>query len=125
MTDDSNPVNWFEIATREIDRAARFYETVFETKLKQTSAGDKRYAWFPGSDRNPGSTGALVRADDYRPSHDGALVYLHVDDIDATLARVPEAGGRILSPRRNVGEHGVIAHVEDTEGNRIGIHARR
>lgn len=31
----SNPVGWFEIDVQDMDRARKFYETVFEAKLEQ------------------------------------------------------------------------------------------
>jgi hypothetical protein len=68
-----------------------------------------------------------VSADLYvggKPSHDGPTIYLtSMGDIDGMLARVAEAGGKVLEPPQDMGEMiGVLAFVEDTEGNRIGIH---
>jgi len=57
------------------------------------------------------------------PSHDGARVFLGSNgDIDAMLARVPEAGGTVIKPKEFMGEMvGWVAWVEDSEGNLIGI----
>lgn len=53
----------------------------------------------------------------------GTTIYFGAnEDIDGMLARVEEAGGRILEPKSFMGEMvGWIAFVVDTEGNRIGI----
>ena len=43
-------------------------------------------------------------------------------DIDGMLARVTEAGGKVLQGKQLMGETiGWLAYVEDTEGNHIGI----
>jgi predicted enzyme related to lactoylglutathione lyase len=59
------------------------------------------------------------------PSSQGALVYLNAKpSLDAVLARVEAAGGRITTPKVQLpGDMGVFAHVTDTEGNRLGLHA--
>jgi predicted enzyme related to lactoylglutathione lyase len=58
-----------------------------------------------------------------KPSHDGATVYLNSNgDIAGMVARVVEAGGKVLQEPQNMGEMvGWIAFFEDTEGNRVGI----
>ena len=40
--------------------------------------------------------------------------------MDNVLARVEEAGGKVLVPKMNIGENGNIAYIMDTEGNNIG-----
>ena len=31
-------------------------------------------------------------------------------------------GGKTLLPRMSIGQHGFVAHFEDTEGNRVALH---
>lgn len=78
--------------------------------------------WFPMEMGAAGAAGTLIQGEGYKPSHDGSLVYLHVDAIDPTLEAINTAGGKTLVPRTSIGEHGFIAHFEDTEGNRVAIH---
>ncbi len=60
------------------------------------------------------------------PSAVGTMVYLNAEpSLDAVLARVERAGGRIATPKVQLpGDMGVFAHVTDSEGNRVGLHAR-
>ena len=61
------------------------------------------------------------------PSADaGTLVYLNAGrSLDAVLARVAKAGGRITTPKVQLpGDMGCFAHIADTEGNRVGLHAQ-
>ena len=43
--------------------------------------------------------------------------------MDNILARVEAAGGQVAMPKMSIGEHGSIAFIIDTEGNKIGIHS--
>jgi predicted enzyme related to lactoylglutathione lyase len=53
------------------------------------------------------------------------MVYFSVADIDATLKRVHQSGGRILNPKMSIGEYGFVGHFEDCEGNRVALHSGR
>ena len=103
-------------------RAKTFYETILALEVTETEMGPNRMGWFPMEMGAMGSAGTLICGDGYKPSHDGLLVYIHVDSIDPTLETVNGSGGRTLMPRTSIGEHGFIAHIEDTEGNRVALH---
>ena len=59
------------------------------------------------------------------PSETGSLVYLNAEpSLDAVLARVAAAGGQVTLPRTALPPGmGFFAHVRDSEGNRVGLHA--
>ena len=59
------------------------------------------------------------------PAAAGTLVYLDAaPTLDAALARLERAGGRLLTPKVTLPDGmGVFAHVQDSEGNRVGLHA--
>jgi hypothetical protein len=118
-----NPVNWFEIPVRDMQRAQAFYERVLQITLTVQDMGTFRMAFFPGHPDAFGAAGTLMQSEDYTPSHLGSMVYFAVPDIDATLARVQANGGRVLNPRMSVGEYGFVAHFEDSEGNRVALHS--
>ncbi len=118
-----NPVNWFEIPVQNLFRARKFYEAVFDVELSPAEMGPTKMALFPMKQGGAGAAGALVKADGYVPSHAGTLVYLHVDDIEDSLLRVKANEGKVLLPKTGIGEYGFIAHFEDTEGNRVALHA--
>lgn len=48
-------------------------------------------------------------------------MYVSVDDIDATLARIAEGGGERLTEKAPVPGFGWMAKFRDTEGNTIGL----
>ena len=121
-----NRVLWFEIYVTDLDRAQKFYEAAFDISLNRQEMMGVDMAWFPMGETegelDPGAPGTLIKMDEISPSKDGSVVYLHVADIDATLAKIEAAGGKMLVPKTNIGKHGSIAHFEDTEGNRVALH---
>lgn len=121
----SSPIDWFEIPVRDIDRAQKFYEALLAAPLRRDTIGDKTLAVF-GRAEGGGAGGCLLAgADVPAPSADGTLIYLNADpSLDAVLARVGAAGGRIVTPKVQLpGDMGCFAHVADSEGNRVGLHA--
>lgn len=119
----NKPINWFEIPALEIARAKAFYESVFGISMQETTMGPMQLAVFP-YDRATATGGCLQQGPDCQPSRDGAVLYLNAgDSLDAVLARVEPAGGRILLARTELPPGmGAFAHIADTEGNRVGVH---
>ncbi len=128
MEQKNNMVGWFEIPVIDMDRAIKFYETVFDCKLQREKMGSIDMAWFPWIDEGLGSGGSLVNAQDfYKPSDNGVLIYFtaHSGDLSNELSRVETAGGKICQKRTLIKEDiGYMALITDTEGNRIALHSR-
>jgi len=122
MPINPNPVVWFEIPASDIDRAKTFYESAFDAELSLNEMGPNKMACFPMAMGGPGAGGTLIQGEGYTPSHSGSVVYLGVQKIDEALAKIGEARGTTLMPRISIGEHGHIAHFEDSEGNRVALH---
>ena len=120
---ETNAVIWFEIPVKDLDRAKSFYEHILGVQLTLNEMGPMQMAWFPMVPNAPGTVGSLMKAEGYKPSTSGTLVYLAVADIEATLVKIQEKGGKVLLPKTSIGQYGVIAHFRDSEGNRVGLHA--
>ncbi|WP_244580092.1 VOC family protein [Cohaesibacter gelatinilyticus] len=83
-----------------------------------------RWPSFPVQMAKPvPASGALAKGDAYTPSHAGCIIYFDVEDIDETLAQAKNAGAAILYPKKDIGEGGWVAEIEDSEGNRIALNA--
>ena len=119
-----NAIHWFEIPVLDIDRAQVFYETLLATPMRREAMGPKTLALFGGADSSVGGC-LLAGANVPAPGTGGTLVYLNAEpSLDAVLARVQAAGGRIATPKQRLpGDMGCFAHITDTEGNRVGLHA--
>lgn len=124
-----NVVGWFEIPVKDMERAVRFYESVFGLRLTRHKLGPLDMAWFPWVESGHGSSGALVFLEEaYKPSRDGVLVYFTAfsGDVAVELGRVEDAGGRVLEEKKLISEDvGYMGLILDSEGNRIAIHSRK
>ncbi len=118
-----NPVGWFEVYVKDMDRARRFYETVFQVTLERLPAEDIEMYAFPMKQGAPGSAGALVRQEGVEPGGNSVMIYFMCDDCAETGSRVPDAGGRIHREKMSIGQYGFIVLAYDSEGNMIGLHS--
>lgn len=115
---------WFEIPVKDIGRAMKFYEQSFDVSFTMSEMGPTKMAMFPMEEKGSGATGALVQGAKNKPSHDGCLLYFSVDSIENTLSKIKDKGGKTLSEKESIGEYGFIATFEDTEGNKVAVHAK-
>jgi predicted enzyme related to lactoylglutathione lyase len=122
-----NAISWFEIPTADIDRAQKFYESVFDIQMIHLDMPQLKMRLFPIADMLTGIGGALCNSGGfYIPSEDkGPLVYLNANpDVQIILDRIETAGGKITVPKTRISpEHGYMAVFIDTEGNRIALHS--
>lgn len=123
-TASTNAVAWFEIPVRDIDRAQTFYASLLGAPLRREAMGANTLAVFPYSGSGVGGC-LMAGADVVEPSSSGTLVFLDAGpSLDAALARVDAAGGRVATPKVQLPDGmGCYAHITDTEGNRVGLHA--
>jgi uncharacterized protein len=122
-----NAISWFEIGTAELNRATKFYETIFGIKLNSLDLPNIKMRMFPLDDMMTGVGGAIVHSGGFhKPSAtDGPLIYLNANpDVQNVLDKVEEAGGKIMVPKTLISpEYGYMAVIIDTEGNRIALHS--
>jgi len=122
-----NAVGWFEIPVSDMDRAKKFYETVFATEISVNKFGEFLMGWFPSDHTKSGATGSLVQHEMYKPSlTEGVVIYFSCKDVANELGRVESSGGEIMKPKTQIGEgHGFMALISDSEGNRIALHSNQ
>ena len=119
-------ISWFEIPSVDIDRAQKFYEAIFDIQMIPADIAQIKMRMFPISDMMNIGGAVVYNSEFYKPSAtDGILVYLNGNpDVQVVLDRVEAAGGKILLPKTQITpEHGYMALIMDTEGNRIGLHS--
>lgn len=124
----ANPVTWFEIYVKDIQRAKIFYEKTLASKLEKlntTGPGIDEMWTFPMGKDSYGSTGALVKMDGGPAGGGGTIVYFECDDCAVEAGRVKSNGGKIMKEKFAIGPHGFIALGTDTEGNTFGLHSMK
>lgn len=114
-------VTWFEIPAIDFERAVHFYEAVFAIQMRR-DPNFPGMAIFPYE--HPAVTGCIVDSRDAELISAGVCVFLNCDHkLDAVLERTREAGQPVLEEKNYIPAIGWVARIEDTEGNRIGLHA--
>jgi predicted enzyme related to lactoylglutathione lyase len=106
-------VSYLEIPCREPSRAADFYEAVF--------------GWQPRRDSDEpafaDATGHVIGhfvAGQPAPGEAGIRPFVYVEDVDQTLRRIEQHGGRVAALPRAEGSLRV-ATFQDPEGNLMGV----
>lgn len=118
----NNSVGWFELPATNIERAKQFYEALLSVTLERRDIPEYEVVWFPYAGGQYGASGAIFKGMGYIPTQGGSVIYFACDDLDATLDRGVAAGAKVFLPKKDIGEKGFIAWLEDTEGNTIGLH---
>ncbi len=122
-----NAISWFKIPATDLDRAQKFYETIFAINMIPMDMPGMRMRMFPIDDMMTGIGGALVNSNGFHKSSatDGTLIYLNANpDVQIVLDKIENAGGKITMPKTEISpEHGFMAVFEDTEGNRMALHS--
>src|SRR5258705_10512689 len=95
-----NAINWFELPSTDLDRATKFYETIFDVKLNVLDLQNIKMRMFPLEDMM-GVGGALVDSGGFhKPSTtDGPLIYLNGNPhLLKIVDKVRTAVGEIMVP---------------------------
>ncbi|MBZ2199031.1 VOC family protein [Occultella gossypii] len=111
-------IDYIEISVTDLPVAQEFYNRAFGWEF--TAYGDG-YAGIRTAAESPGEeAGGLALASEIKVG--GPLVLLYSEDLDATLAAVTDAGGRIVNgPYEFPG--GRRFHFTDPSGNELGVWA--
>ena len=120
----SGKVVHFEVPYDDGERARSFYADVFgwqihsmpEMQYDMVSTGPVSDQGMPSE---PGYVGGgMTQRGDIvsRP-----VITIQVDDVNDTLARVRSSGGSAVGEPIPVGDMGVAAYFQDSEGNLMGI----
>lgn len=115
-----NFVCWAEIPVTDLDRATRYYEAVFETRLTRDDTGPNPMATFPFPADRPYAAGHLYPG---KPPAKGTGPTLHLTvsgKLEEAMERVTAAGGEVVSPPIQI-PPGRFAYTVDPDGNSIGL----
>ena len=122
-----NAISWFEIPAVDINRAQKFYETIFDMKMDAVDHEEYQMRMFPIEDPVTGVGGAICNQSDFhKPNADsGTLIYLNANpDVQIIADRIESAGGKLVVPKMEISpEYGYMAVFIDTEGNRVALHS--
>ena len=122
----THAISWFEIPTNDIDRAQKFYETIFDMQMIPLDNPHIQMRLFPIENMANVGGALTFNKEFYKPSStDGVIVYLNANpDVQIVLDRIEAAGGKIVVPKTQISpEYGYMAVFIDSEGNRVALHS--
>jgi uncharacterized protein len=123
-----NPVVHFEMPYEDKARVASFYQKAFgwHTQMLGEEMGNYVLATTTavGDDGRPTRPGAInggffEKKPDWPAQYPSVVVA--VDEITEAMARVNQAGGRVLGEPMDIPGVGAYVSFEDSEGNRVGM----
>jgi hypothetical protein len=112
---------WFELATKGVERAEKFYCDVFGWSVKKgTDAGFVyREISPPGSPMPQG--GMMELSPQHGPVPPHWLIYFTVDDCDADVSRARALGGKVVAAPMDIPKVGRFAVLADPAGATFAI----
>jgi uncharacterized protein len=102
----------FEINAKDANRAKRFYSSLFGWKYKDSEIPGVEYYVIDGAD-----PGGAINPLQQEP---GPVVYFDTDDIDASIAKVRDLGGK-SDDKMAIPSQGWFAACVDSEGNKFSL----
>lgn len=120
-------IAYFEIPADNVDRAKHFYKNLLGWKIDpiKTPTMDLKsmeaiqYNEITLGDPTLGTInmGGMYK----RQGNETIKNFVMVDDIDKVVAKVEKLGGKILVPKYLIKGVGLVALLQDTEGNGFGV----
>jgi predicted enzyme related to lactoylglutathione lyase len=119
-------IAFFQIPADNIDRAKHFYRSLLGWKIAPTRTpmdpamqASVQYQDIITGDTKEGSMnmGLLYRRQQTEP----IINFVTVDNLDRILANVEKLGGKIVRPKEEIKTVGLVAIIQDSEGNLIGL----
>jgi len=108
----------FEINTDDPLRAKKFYEDVFNWKIKKWEGPMEYWTIDAGDEDEEGISGGLQKREQ---PEDQIFNYIKVSSVDNFSKKIEESGGTLESPKITVPGVGDFYMFKDTEGNKLGI----
>jgi predicted enzyme related to lactoylglutathione lyase len=109
-------ISYLEIPAKTAEASAEFYSSIFGWKVRTRGDGELAF------DDPGGVSGTWVKESDRTPD-ETTRAYITVDDIADALKRIEAAGGRVLTPRKEIGPGmGAFAAFADPVGNEFGLY---
>lgn len=119
----NNLISIVEIPTTDFSRAVKFYQTILDIAIEEVDMDGTQMGVLPSNGETVNVV--LVKGNDYKPTTDGAVLYLNAgNDLQPMLDKVSQNGGQVIVPKTEISpEMGYFALFIDTEGNKLGLHS--
>jgi len=114
----NRPVH-FEILCSDMERASKFYDSVFGWKIQKWGDEGMEY-WLvnTGEEGVAGINGGLMNTNQVKQP---VINTMAVESLDDSLAKVVASGGKVVTEKAMIPNVGWFSYCEDTEGVVFGM----
>jgi predicted enzyme related to lactoylglutathione lyase len=117
---DNPPVDWFQLACTEPEKAWDFYRQLFGWKIEGGPAPEGGGFVHANVDTGgPGAQGGISSSPAGQPH---VMMYARVDDLQKYLSRAESLGGTTVTPPMKVDDHTSIGVFHDPQGIAFGLY---
>jgi predicted enzyme related to lactoylglutathione lyase len=107
---------YLEIPANRAEDSAQFYSDIFAWKVRERGDGNLAF------DDTGGVSGTWVKETDRTPD-ERTRIYIMVDSVADSLKQIENAGGKVITPRKDIGPNmGAFAVFTDPVGNEFGLY---
>jgi predicted enzyme related to lactoylglutathione lyase len=115
-------VGFFQIPADDIDRAKNFYQSLLGWKIESDTSLENKSLQWQNIITGEAKEGMMNKGGLFKRYIPGPIMnFVIVDDFDHIYARVEKLGGTIVMPKNDIKNVGLVAVIQDTEGNVIGL----
>jgi uncharacterized protein len=112
---------WVELGTSDINAAGEFYSSLLTWTVKDVSSGQMHYAILQLDGADAAGLYGLMPEQLQAGVPPHWMIYVAVEDADATAAKAGALGARVLMGPANAMDAGRFAVIQDPQGAIIGI----
>lgn len=119
-------ISWTELMTTDVDAAKKFYEAVFDWKIKDMPMPDGNGTYTCVRTAVQGEKDGIGGIMPMPPEVPAGVPpswtpYVTVDSVDAAVDKVTELGGEVVMPPLDVKGVGRMAWIKDPQGAVIAV----
>lgn len=109
--------SWADLTTPDLDKSTEFYGTLLDWDIHKGDEETGGYSMINHDDKLVGGVGPLP----FEAAPSNWSVYFTVDNVDDTVKRAVEAGGKALMEPMDVFDAGRLCFVSDPGGASFGL----
>lgn len=121
-----NRITHFEIQADDIERAIKFYQSVFGWEFPKWMDNYWGVMTAPKDSTEPGINGGLLKRPTKTPPHEfgtnAFVCTVVVENFDEIAKKIETAGGIVAMPKYAIPGIAWQGYFIDTEGNTFGVH---
>lgn len=111
--------SWSELLVDDVDTAISFYTDVIGWEIEEMEMPEGKYYVLKSADEPVG--GIMKKPEGVEKMPDFWGTYITVDDVDTTLKKAEEAGGKAVYPPMDVPGVGRMCAITDKSGAMVSI----